>query len=81
MNKRNIEQKANYLLEFTKYSSGEVDILTIAQSLGFTVGLVRLFSNSNGFILIDHSKKQIYRIIGLPTDKAIGVNAHLSSQL
>ena len=80
MNKRNIEQKAIYLLESTKYSSGEVDILTIAQSLGFIVGIAALPSNDNGFILIDHSKKQIYRIIGLPTDKAIGVNVHLDLQ-
>ena len=80
MNKRNIEQKAIYLLESTKYSSGEVDILTIAQSLGFVVGIAALPSNDNGFILIDHSKKQIYRIIGLATDKAIGVNVHLDLQ-
>lgn len=80
MNKHNIEQKTNYLLESTKYSSGEVDILTIAQSLGFTVGLAKLFLNSNGFIQIDYSKKQIYRIIGIPADKAIGVNVHLGLQ-
>lgn len=80
MNKRNIEQKAIYLLESTKYSSGEVDILTIAQSLGFVVGIAALPSNDNGFILIDHSKKQIYRIIGLPVHKAIGVNVHFDLQ-
>jgi len=80
MNKHNIEQKTNYLLESTKYSSGEVDVLTIAQSLGFIGGLAKLFSNSNGFILIDHSEKQIYRIIGISVDKVIGVNVHLDLQ-
>lgn len=80
MNKQNIKQKANYLLQSLKYSSGEVDVLTIAQSLGFVVGIAALPSNDNSFILIDHSKKQIYRIIALPIDKAIGVNVYLGLQ-
>ena len=80
MNKQNIEQKANYLLQSLKYNDGEVDVLTIAQTLGFVVGIAALPSNDNGFILIDHSKKQIYRIIALPIDKAIGVNVHLDLQ-
>lgn len=80
MNKHNIEQKTNHLLQSLKYNGGEVDILTIAQSLGFVVGIAILPSNDNGFILIDHSKERIYNIIGIATDKAIGVNVHLDLQ-
>ncbi len=74
MNKHNIEQKTNHLLQSLKYNGGEVNILMIAQSLGFVVGIATLPSNDNGFILIDYSKEHIYHIIGVPTDKAISVN-------
>lgn len=80
MNKHNIEQKANYLLESIKYNGGEVDVLTVAQTLGFVVGIAALPSNDNGFILINHSKECINHIIGVPTNKAIGVNAYLDLQ-
>lgn len=80
MSKHNIEQKTNHLLQSLKYNGGEVNILMIAQSLGFVVGIATLPSNDNGFILIDYSKEHIYHIIALPIDKAIGVNVHLDLQ-
>lgn len=76
MNNHSIEEKANVLLKKINYNGGEVNIIEVAHNLGFIVGIAELFSNDNGFIMIDNSKEKIQDIIGLPVSKVIGVNVH-----
>ena len=42
MDKKIIEEKVNVVLETIGYNSGEVDVINVANSLGFTVGISAL---------------------------------------
>lgn len=75
MDKKIIEEKANSVLEAVKYNGGELDVIAAAETLGFTVGISELPDWDDGFILVDHVMEHIQKLIGLLTDKAIGVNA------
>lgn len=73
-----IEEKANNITD--KYllhnkENGYVDIIKIAQDMGFLIGNAKLSDDSDGFIIIDEKKDEI---LGLPTNKLIGVNANRS---
>ena len=80
MDKKIIEEKVNVVLETIGYNSGEVDVINVANSLGFTVGISALPNWDDGFILVDNVKEHIQKLIGLFTDKAIGVNAERDLQ-
>lgn len=83
MSKQIIEKKVNEILESLnyKYDGGELDIVKVAQDLGFVVGLSKLPDYEEGFILVDESQKEIQHIIGIPAKKVIGVNvAHEQSR-
>lgn len=75
MDKKIIEEKANAVLETIGYVSGELDVIHVAHILGFTVGISVLPDWDDGFVLADNVKDHIQKLIGLLTDKAIGVNA------
>ena len=80
MDKKIIEGKAAAVLEAIGYNSGELDVINVAHNLGFTVGISALPAWDDGFILVDNVKEHIQRLIGLLTDKAIGVNAERDLQ-
>lgn len=72
-----IEQKANNITKkYNEYmnedkKNGYVDIIKIAQDLGFVVGNVKLKDDSDGFIIVNEKEDQI---LGIKTSKLIGVN-------
>lgn len=57
-----------------------MDVINAAGILGFTVGISALPDWNDGFILVDHVKEHIQKLIGLLTDKAIGVNSERDLQ-
>lgn len=71
--KRN-RKKANQTLENVGYKdiSDSIDVIDVAKKLGFVVGNAGLDNNEDGFILI---KEGADNILGIKTDKLIGVNA------
>lgn len=73
-----IEEKANNITDkysFDNKENGYVDIIRIAQDMGFLIGNAKLSDDSDGFIIIDEKKDEL---LGLPTNKLIGVNANRS---
>lgn len=78
MEKKEIEEKAMELMKNVNYQdiSEETDIIQIAKTLGFVVGNAVLDDNDDdGFIIV---KKGEDEILGLKTDKLIGVNSKRS---
>lgn len=71
--KKYIEEKAQCFLNDSKYSGEEpVNIIKLAQNIGFTVGNAALISDSDGFIVVKDNYTPLY---GVPTNKLIGVNS------
>ena len=76
MDKETIERKASETLSAAEDNGdAAIDIIRLAQSLGFIVGNVEFTDDEDGFILVDERKSQI---LGQPTDKLIGVRADQS---
>lgn len=75
MEKMIIEQKADALLDKIGYTGGELDVIHAARVLGFVVGISALPKWDDGFILVDHAKERIHELVGVMTDKVIGVNS------
>jgi len=67
-----IEEKADKLLEKINYAGGEVDIIEVANGLGFKIGNAELSNDEDGFIIVDNQKDELF---GIKTSKLIGVNA------
>lgn len=74
MDRKDIEDKAIETLEKVKYKdvSDSIDVIDVAKKLGFVVGNAVLDNNEDGFIVI---KEGADNILGIKTDKLIGVNA------
>lgn len=74
MEKNEIEQKALEIMKQVNYSDqgDEIDIIQIANRLGFAVGNALLDEDYDGFIIIQEGKEEI---LGIKTDKLIGVNS------
>lgn len=73
MEKKEIEQKARKTLD-DSHDNGDaaVDIIKVAQNLGFVVGNVDFSDDEDGFIIVDEHADEI---LGQKTDKLIGVRA------
>lgn len=68
-----IENAAVTILEGYKGNNEEsIDVVSIAKELGFIVGEAILDENDDGFIIVEEGQQEI---LGLKTDKLIGVNA------
>lgn len=74
MEKKLIEEKSKELVEMSDNTEGEVDVIKLAQKLGFLVGLTSLPEEEDGFIIVDKDAKAIERLTGLQVDKVIGIN-------
>lgn len=72
MEKAFIEKKTEELLSNINYENGEIDVISVANSLGLSVGNAVLDDDVDGFIIVDESKKEI---LNIKTDKLIGVNS------
>lgn len=74
MEKKQIEEKAMRLMEEINYRDEreEIDIIQIANSLGFAVGNAILNDDDDGFIIVKEGEKEL---LGIKTDKLIGVNS------
>lgn len=70
---KEIEIKASEVLDRIDTDLTEpIDVIQIANELGFVVGNAELGSDMDGFIIIDEGKDDI---LGIKTDKLIGVRA------
>ena len=74
MEKKQIEEKSEKLFEMAGSAEGEVDVIKLAKTLGFLVGLTLLPEEEDGFIIADKDTKAIERLTGLRADKVIGIN-------
>lgn len=75
---RKTEKCVNILLKDSKYSDEEVDVIALAQRLGFKIANVLFKGDSlEGFIIIDKKKD---KIMGIKTNMLIGVDTRLSVQ-
>ena len=74
MDNNNIENSVNNLFKEINYNIDKcpVDVINIAQKLGFVVGNAILNEEDDGFIIIEEGKNEI---MGINTDKLIGVNS------
>ncbi len=73
MEKERIEAKAQEILrQFGMDTGGQVDVLKLAQDAGFTVGNANLDDGEDGILLVNTREE---RILGVKTQKLIGVNA------
>lgn len=74
MNKAHIEQKALDTLKKVQYKddADSIDVIEVAQKLGFVVGNAMMDDDIDGFIIVEQGKE---KILGSKTDKLIGVNA------
>lgn len=74
MDKIEIEKKASDTLANISYddTNEAVDVVEVAKKLGFAVGSAGLDEGVDGFIIIQEGQKEI---LGIKTDKLIGVNA------
>lgn len=73
MQKKDIENKAKVLLnQYPEYDGKSVDIVRLANSLGYTVGHMDLPDNTEGLIAIDDSTESPLQKIG--TTRLIAVN-------
>ena len=79
MNYDEIEKKALQTLEDIGYKdeTDEVDIIKVANLLGIQVGNASLDDAMDGFIIINEGNN---KILGVPTDKLIGVNSDRTLQ-
>lgn len=80
MNRKYIEEKAGSILKQIGCEGRRPDIFDIAESLGFTIGNALLVSQDEGFLLIDDTKKHIWQVTGVFTDRIIGVRVNLDLQ-
>lgn len=74
MSKEEIEEKALEILKSSKdiYDGDSVDVIKIAEQLGFAVGNAKMNNDMDGFIIVDENAEDI---MGIKTNKLIGVNA------
>lgn len=80
MNKKYIEEKAGSILKQIGCEDRRPDVFDIAESLGFTIGNALLVNQDEGFLLIDDTKKRIWQVTGVFTDRIIGVRVNLDLQ-
>ena len=73
MQKQRIEAKAQEILrQFGMDPDGQVDVLRLAKSAGFTVGNAYLNDDEDGILLVNTREDTI---LGVKTQRLIGVNA------
>lgn len=75
MEYKEIEEKANELLSIYNMPEKQgVDVIRLAQKLGFKVGQIELPDNQDGFIISNNNDDD--DVEGLSSNKIIGVNAN-----
>ncbi len=75
MEKQRIEAKAQSVLrQFHMNTDGQIDVLLLAQNAGFVVGNANLGDEEDGILLVNTKEE---KILGVTTQKLIGVNARL----
>lgn len=74
MNKEMIEKKAKETLAKVEYNDNAdaIDVISVAKKLGFIVANAGLSEDMDGFIIVEEGENDI---LGIHTDKLIGVNA------
>lgn len=74
MERNQIEEKVKQLMERIDYKDEceEIDIIQIANKMGFAVGNALLDEEIDGFIIVQEGSDEI---LGINTDKLIGVNS------
>ncbi len=74
MDKKYIEDKVNEVFDKIGYHDrkDEIDIISIAKSLGFVIGNAVLNDEDDGFIIVQNGAEEI---LGIKTDKLIGINS------
>lgn len=74
MDKGYIENKVNELFTQINYvdKKDEIDIISIAKSLGFAIGNAVLNDEDDGFLIVQNGAEDI---LGIKTDKLIGINS------
>lgn len=79
MELKDIEALALKTLKDVSYqdSSDSIDIINVANLLGFQVANAAMDDNVDGFILVDENRDEL---LGLPTNKLIGVNSSRTLQ-
>lgn len=79
MRRDDIEKEALKILEKYEdiYDGDSVDVIKIAENLGFAVGNAKMNDDMDGFIIIDEGADEI---LGIKTNKLIGVNSERSLQ-
>ena len=78
MDKKIIEEKAHEVLETVKDTGdAAVEIIRLAQTLGFVVGNAIFHGDEDGFIVVKEGAREIF---GQETDKLIGVRADRSTE-
>ena len=72
--KKEINNIAQDVLKEVHYTdnSGAVDIIAIAEKLGFAVGNAVMTDDADGFVIVKKGEKEI---LGIKTDRLIGVNS------
>ncbi len=71
--RQEIEKTAIELLESSGYSESEdIDVVSVAKSLGFMVGATDMDEETDGFIIVHEGRQNI---LGLESDKIIVVNS------
>jgi Zn-dependent peptidase ImmA (M78 family) len=76
MKRKSIEKKSNKLLvENLNNIEGPIDIIELAQRIGFRVGLASLPNEEDGFIIVDNDITTIETLTGITVDKVIGINS------
>ena len=75
MEKQRIEAKAQFVLrQFQMNTQGQIDVLLLAKNAGFIVGNANLNDEEDGILLVNTKEETI---LGVKTQKLIGVNARL----
>ena len=74
-----IEDSLNSMFDSIDFepSTAPINVLEIAQKLGFVVGNATLTNDDDGFIIVDEGKVEI---LGINADKVIGVNANRQAE-
>ena len=74
-----IEKNVNKLMKDIGYkdNSREIDIIKIAKKLGFSIINAKMNNGDDGFVIVEDGVREI---MGIKTDKLIGVNVDRSPQ-
>ena len=77
---KELEEQVNKIFRKSQYNDDKdyIDVISIAQNLGFEVGNAMIEEDMDGFILINENQgdqENQEKLLGIQTDKLIGVNS------